>query len=123
MKKILKLNNKSEGCENKKEVNKRNNLKARYNISVEVYDNMLTNQGNTCKICGIDSCKTGKAFAVDHCHTTNKIRGLLCSNCNTALGLMSDDVARMKKAIKYLKPTWHAKIRKHYATFSNRFRD
>lgn len=123
MKKTLKLNSKSEGCENKKEVSKRNNLKARYNISVEVYDNMLINQGNTCKICGIDSCKTGKAFAVDHCHTTNKIRGLLCSNCNTALGFMGDDTARMKRAIKYLKPPWYVKIRKHYATFSNRFRN
>ena len=123
MKKILKLKSKLDVYENKKDKHKRNNLKARYNISLEVYNNMLTNQGNTCKICGINSCKTGKSFAVDHCHTTNKIRGLLCSNCNTALGLMNDDIARMKKAIYYLKPTWYAKIREHYATFSKRFRN
>jgi len=123
MKKTLKLNSKSEGCENKKEANKRNKLKSRYNISLEFYDIMLKKQKNTCKICGIDSCKTGRAFSVDHCHTTNKIRGLLCSNCNAALGFMSDDTARMKRAIQYLKPPWYVKIREHYATFSNRFRN
>ena len=114
MKKILKLNNTDEDSENKKERIKKANLKSRYNITLETYND---------KICGTIECKTGRALSVDHCHSTSKIRGLLCANCNTALGLMGDDVVRMRKAIKYLKKPWHVKIRKRYATLSNRLRN
>ena len=123
MKKILKLNNTEEDYENKKERIKKANLKSRYNITLETYNNMLLSQDNKCKICGTIECKTGRALSVDHCHNTSKIRGLLCANCNTALGLMGDDVVRMRKAIKYLKKPWHVKIRKRYATLSNRLRN
>lgn len=44
-----------------------------------------------------------KAFAVDHCHKTGKIRGLLCTNCNTAIGLLKDDPERMQRAIHWIK--------------------
>lgn len=40
---------------------------------------------------------------VDHCHTTGKVRGLLCNNCNTALGLVDDKIEVLKRMIKYLK--------------------
>ncbi len=123
MKRILQLKSKLDTYENKKEKNRRYKLKTRYNITLETYNKMLTAQGYNCKICNTSSCKTGKAFAVDHCHTSQEIRGLLCANCNIALGLMGDDVALMKKAIKYLKVPWYVKLRKRYETLSNRLRD
>jgi hypothetical protein len=42
-------------------------------------------------------------LAVDHCHTTGKIRGLLCSKCNPALGAFNDNIEILNSAIKYLK--------------------
>jgi len=47
-------------------------------------------------------CGSGVRLCIDHCHTTGKARGLLCSNCNTALGYFGDDVIKMQKAIEYL---------------------
>lgn len=44
-----------------------------------------------------------KRLSIDHCHKTGKIRGLLCSKCNTALGLLKDSIEILEKSIKYLK--------------------
>lgn len=77
-------------------------LKRRYGISVEEYATMLEAQGFKCGICSVENDPTGRNFAVDHCHATGKIRGLLCSNCNTALGSFKDSVDRLKSAIQYL---------------------
>jgi hypothetical protein len=41
-------------------------------------------------------------FVVDHCHATGKVRGLLCHNCNRALGLMQDNIENIKRAADYL---------------------
>jgi len=40
---------------------------------------------------------------VDHCHTSNKIRGLLCTNCNTSLGGFKESVSNLENAVKYIK--------------------
>ena len=86
--------------EERKASARRCELKKKYGISKDTYDQMLTDQGGVCAVC---QCKPdGKDLAVDHCHTTGKVRGLLCSNCNTALGLFGDDVARMMAARDYL---------------------
>ena len=53
--------------------------------------------------------RTGKSLAVDHCHTTGEVRGLLCFGCNTALGRFKDDPTLLKNAIKYLQ---YGKFRK-----------
>ena len=60
-------------------------LQTKYGITVEQYDQMMDEQGGTCKICkSLDP--TGRRLAVDHCHETGRVRGLLCPSCNTALG-------------------------------------
>jgi Recombination endonuclease VII len=76
--------------------------KRKYGISLDTYNDMLKTQGGVCEICE-QSCKSGRRLAVDHCHTTNKVRGLLCSACNQGLGLFKDSPELMLKAIQYLK--------------------
>lgn len=56
-------------------------LKRTYGINIKIYNSMLSDQDGKCKI-----CKEVKKLFVDHCHKTNKIRGLLCIKCNTGLG-------------------------------------
>ncbi len=60
-------------------------LKRKYGITINDYEQMLKQQNGVCKICkGLDP--SGRRLAVDHCHTTGVVRGLLCPSCNTALG-------------------------------------
>lgn len=80
---------------------KNHKLKSRYGITLEEYNMMLKNQGSVCAVCGGDNF--GNTFHVDHNHTTNKIRGLLCNNCNTVLGHSKDSIEVLLKAIEYLK--------------------
>lgn len=79
---------------------------ARHKISVHAdhYAELLARQDGKCGICGAMSGSNGRKdrLAVDHCHDTNYIRGLLCHRCNTALGLFNDDAERLKAAIQYL---------------------
>lgn len=72
------------------------------------YHETLTRQNNCCAICS--KPENGKRLAVDHCHTTNRLRGLLCSNCNTLLGLAHDDIKTLERAIEYLKKPAEPKI-------------
>ncbi len=76
-----------------------------YGIGLKEYDQMLTNQGGVCKICGEPPEKRGKDkyLPVDHCHTTKKIRGLLCKPCNVGLGAFLDSPKLLDKAKEYLK--------------------
>lgn len=77
------------------------NLRQRYGLSVERYDEMLAEQNFGCGICG-RQCDSGRRLAVDHDHSTNKVRGLLCSNCNITLGKMSDQQEWLRNAADYL---------------------
>ncbi len=76
-------------------------LKKHFKITLAEYEQMLEQQNNGCAICG-HKCKTYGNLSVDHCHKTGKIRGLLCTNCNRAIGLFSDNVDFLKNAIRYL---------------------
>lgn len=79
-------------------------LRKTFGISAEDYYRMLNEQGGVCAICG-GSEPRGRSktrFAVDHCHKTGKVRGLLCGPCNTGIGHLRDDVANLRAAIKYL---------------------
>jgi hypothetical protein len=67
------------------------------------YDRMLAAQSGVCAICASD--KPGgrwSYFNVDHCHATGRVRGLLCSPCNRALGFFCDDPIRLARAIEYV---------------------
>jgi len=75
-------------------------LTRKYDITLAEYEEMHEAQEGVCAICF--EPETGKMLAVDHCHTTGAIRGLLCSHCNTALGKFRDDPARLQSAINYL---------------------
>lgn len=79
------------------------NLKYNFGINEEIYDKMLLEQNNTCALCpATKSDSTRPNLAVDHCHTTGRVRGLLCGKCNKGLGLFSDNVELLKRAINYL---------------------
>lgn len=74
-------------------------------VSPTAYRALSKKFGLQCGICGAESGSFGRnnRLAVDHCHDTGHIRGLLCSRCNTAIGLMCDDTDRLANAIEYLK--------------------
>tara|TARA_R110000765_G_scaffold372486_1_gene462905 strand:- start:2 stop:475 length:474 start_codon:yes stop_codon:yes gene_type:complete len=74
-----------------------------YGLSLEDYNNMLDKQNHKCKIC-LTSFTTlnTKDIHIDHCHTTNKVRGILCRLCNTGLGQFKDNTERLTQAINYL---------------------
>ncbi len=73
-----------------------------YGITLQEYNKLLGEQGGSCACCGRDTPGRKGRFLVDHCHTTNKVRGLLCFHCNIAIGQFSDDVSVLQKAIDYL---------------------
>lgn len=85
------------------EEDKSRKLKKEYGIDYAQYLELLQTQNGKCAICGTSSTGKRKAFHVDHCHKTGKIRGLLCGNCNSGIGNLRDDVGLLEQAIKYLK--------------------
>lgn len=90
------------------EGNKDAKLKREFGISLTDYNAMLEAQNGVCAICDrpekfSTKGKGSMAMAVDHCHKTDKIRGLLCLKCNRAIGLFEDSTDSLQKAIDYLK--------------------
>lgn len=77
-------------------------LKHCYNMTIEDYNILFKEQKECCAICKKHQSKDNKKFAVDHNHNTNEIRGLLCNNCNSALGKFGDNIDVLKNAILYL---------------------
>lgn len=98
-----------------RETERRSKLRVAYGISTEDYDRMLATQDSCCAICGSKNSGsrvykfTGKTkrFSVDHCHTTGKVRGLLCTRCNRALGLVDGNVDTLMKMISYLRKNFN----------------
>jgi hypothetical protein len=73
-----------------------------YGIDVDEYNQLLAKQNGCCAICGTTEPKDGRRFAVDHCHDTGKIRGILCRPCNSAIGYLNDDYQTILRAAAYL---------------------
>ena len=74
----------------------------RYGITLKQYNEMLVKQNYLCAICDKHQSESHKGLHVDHCHDTDKIRGLLCSSCNLAIGQLKHNITILTKAIKYL---------------------
>lgn len=73
-------------------------LKENYNITLEQYDFLRIQQGQKCLICSRE-----QALVVDHCHKFGHVRGLLCSNCNSGLGMFGDNISCLEMAAAYLR--------------------
>lgn len=79
-----------------------------FGIDILEYNKLLEAQDGVCAICNKKESVVGnnnklKSLAVDHCHTTGRIRGLLCQKCNQALGLFEDSIENLISATNYLK--------------------
>jgi transcription elongation factor Elf1 len=80
-----------------------NNARWKYGIDHGTYETMLAAQDGKCAICKTTEPGTGmERFAIDHCHGTKVVRGLLCNSCNNGLGRFKDDPDRLLKAATYL---------------------
>lgn len=77
-------------------------LKTKFGISLELYTSMIAERNGLCDICKRVSNGRG-SLHVDHDHVTGKIRGLLCSNCNLALGMFQDSRETILAAERYLR--------------------
>ena len=81
----------------------------KFGISLEEYGILLKQQEGCCAICGTrdpgpkhGNWEVSMPFVVDHCHETQRVRGLLCEKCNRGLGQFDDDIDRIRSAIEYL---------------------
>ncbi|MFG2404262.1 endonuclease VII domain-containing protein [Streptomyces brevispora] len=87
-----------------------NKMRVNYGITLEAYLRMLEDQGDGCAICG-GTNPGGKELAVDHDHRCCPgrkscgacVRGLLCSSCNLAIGMLGEDPVRLDAAASYLR--------------------
>lgn len=97
-----------------KDYQRNTSLRATYGITLEEYRIMLDEQGGVCAICKLPERRKHPRtsdpmlLAVDHCHNTNQVRGLLCSTCNIMLGHAQDDIKILAQAIQYL-TEWEVK--------------
>lgn len=84
-------------------------LRKTYGITIDDYNKMLEDQKGVCAICGQPESRIDKRvdrvsnLAVDHCHNTGKVRGLLCHACNAMLGQSGDSVERLELGANYLR--------------------
>jgi len=97
----------SKNREKLKEKTKHYHLKSKFNISYQDYLKLTEEQQNKCAICLNEETSQSnggavKRLAVDHDHTTGQIRGLLCNNCNRAIGLLKDSPIILESAKQYL---------------------
>jgi hypothetical protein len=82
-------------------------MKKLYGLELEEAENWLVSQGGECKICrmkiGFERRLDRNSVAcIDHCHSTNKVRGILCHRCNAAIGLLQESQEIIKSAYEYL---------------------
>lgn len=96
---------------NRNKINERQRFK-RHGITLDEYNKILESQNSLCAIC-YDSLVSNRKH-LDHCHNSNKIRGILCSKCNHGLGLFRDNPQLLANAIYYLSK--HSSVETQYAS-------
>jgi hypothetical protein len=77
-------------------------LRARYGLTLEGFERMRAEQGDACAVCYLPFSAQHKRPAVDHCHATGRVRGLLCAGCNAALGHVKDKPEVLRALAIYL---------------------
>lgn len=80
--------------------NQRYNLR-KFGLTPEAYVALVEAQGGGCAVCGVERCGDGRRLHVDHDHTTGRVRGVLCAECNTSLGKMRDDPSLLRRLADY----------------------
>jgi hypothetical protein len=78
-------------------------FKKKYGISTIEYNQMLVSQNFLCKICKVHHTEAHNGLYVDHCHKSEKVRGLLCQKCNSAIGMLREDINIINNVLEYLK--------------------
>ena len=78
------------------------NIKSQFGITIDDYETLLEKQKGLCAICGKSNNGARKYFTIDHDHETKKVRGLLCNQCNTGIGMLGDSAEIVIKAAAYL---------------------
>ncbi len=78
-----------------------------YDINIEQYNQMFADQEGSCACCGKHQSEFKKRLSVDHDHNLpkghpNRVRGLLCVNCNTGIGKLGDNMEGLEQAMRYL---------------------
>lgn len=106
-KNLLRYHTKYKTSINHRKASYKYTLKTVYGLTEKDYRKMYQDQSGSCSIClekisNIFEEDLVKSQAIDHCHTTGKIRGLLCRQCNTALGMLKDNVDSARRLVKYL---------------------
>lgn len=81
---------------------RRKNLRDKYGLTLEMWEEMAEAQDHKCAICGTHRDELKNNLAVDHNHTTGEVRGLLCYACNRGIGLLKDSAEVLNKAAAYL---------------------
>lgn len=82
---------------------RKGHLKKRYGITPQEYDELHLKQNGVCAICQRPQCEAFDNLSVDHKHDGSKaVRGLLCTKCNTGIGVLQDDPLVLFRAIQYL---------------------
>jgi len=79
-------------------------LKGKYGLTPDEYDELLAAQGGVCAICAGPPDGRWPRYAVDHDHETGEVRGLLCTRCNRAIGLLRDSTDLVLAVLEYLDP-------------------
>jgi len=75
----------------------------KYGLTAVAFENLLVGQGGVCAICGTTKWKgKNNSPCIDHDHVTGKVRGILCNQCNAAIGMLHDDAELAKKVAVYL---------------------
>jgi hypothetical protein len=73
-----------------------------FGLTPASYAVLLEEQEGRCAICARHHAEFSRCLAVDHCHATGKVRGLLCSGCNTGIGNLKEDIGVFQTAVAYL---------------------